>query len=249
MKPGDPGLISEWLSRSQKAPLTVIAEFTDTYVHFPCRYEDSATTALADNNYPGVCIRHYAVLSLDRLFPHRSRIRNLKILLQSSDPCWDDDDHDGEPKLLCHRFFRQALPNLQHLDFRAVHVEQDRYMIPLPGTLFSKTLPRLKELKYLAGSLMKTVRNLTSCEIGSWSESAGPSIISTEELRTFFNNNKTLESLTITQCLLDGSPVATPMTDLKFLMIDCWCVDSASGFRTLLRNRQGKWGGRHVEYE
>ena len=48
MKPGNPSLISEWLARSQKVPLTIIAEFSDAYEHPPCRYKDSTTMALAD---------------------------------------------------------------------------------------------------------------------------------------------------------------------------------------------------------
>ena len=86
MKPGDPRIISEWLARSQKAPLTVIAEFNDSYHHPRCRYEDDAAATLGDKCYIGVCPRHQAILSLDQLLPHRSRIRDLTILLHSSDP-------------------------------------------------------------------------------------------------------------------------------------------------------------------
>ena len=112
MKPGNPIVISEWLTRSQNAPLTVIAEFTDAYEHPPCRYEDLATATLADTFDLDVCPRHEAVLSLDQLLPHRSRIRDLTILFHSSDPDWDDGDH-GEPELLHHHFFKNGLPNLQ----------------------------------------------------------------------------------------------------------------------------------------
>ena len=226
MKPGDPQVISEWLVRSQKVPLTVIAEFTDTYEHPRCRYQDSATATPADGEDLQVCPRHRAVLSLDSLLPHRSRIRDLNILFHSSDPEWDDNDHEGEPTLLYHRFFREALPNLQRLDFRALHVEDDRYMIPIPHSLFAKRLPRLKELKYLGvtGGLTGTAKDLVSCEIGFWSKSAGPTIIDADELRVLFKNNRTLESLTINECeFLDGSwgSTSTPMPNLKFLRVDC----------------------------
>ena len=227
MKPGNPRITSEWLARSQNVPLTVITVFNDAYDHLPCRYQDSATATLADANDHRVCPRHKAVLSLDQLLPHRSRIRDLDVLLHSSDPEWDDDDHrdDGEPMLLNHRFFRETLPNLQRLDFRAIHVEQDRYMIPIPDSLFAGELPCLKELKYLGvtGGLMGTVKNLASCEIGYWSGSAGPSIVSPEELQRLFNNNKTVKSLTLNDCEFfprDHQAVAAvPMKDLKFLKI------------------------------
>jgi len=227
LKPGDPNTISEWLERSQKVPLFVIAKFTDTYEHPPCRYQDSAAATLASTNNPEVCPRHKAVLSLDKLLPHRPRIRALSIFFHSSDPDWDADDHDGEPTLLFHHFFKETLPNLRRLDFRATHVERDRYMIPIPDSLFAKNLPHLKKLKHLGvtGGLSGSAKNLTSCELGFWSESAGPTIIDTEELRVLFDNNKTLKSLTINECKFttDGSraATATPMTNIKFLRIDC----------------------------
>lgn len=226
MKPGDPTVISELLVRSQKVPLTVIAEFTDTYDHPPCRYQNSPTAALAGCGDLEVCPRHKAVLSLDKLLPHRSRIRTLNIIFYSSDPEWDDDDHTGKPMLLYHLFFKNTLPNLQCLDFRAVHVEQDRYMIPIPNALFAKALPRLKQLKYLGvtGGLTGTAKDLTSCEIGYWPKSAGPTIINAEELRVLFNNNKTLESLTLNECEFVGDSqvsAATPMADLKFFKVGC----------------------------
>ena len=231
MKPGDPNIISEWLARSQKVPLTVIAEFTDTYEHPPCRYQDSATATLANGNNFKVCLRHKAILSLDKLLPHRSRIRSLNVLLHSSDPEWDDDHHEGEPTLLYHLFFKETLPNLHHLDFRAAHIEQDRYMIPIPNALFAEKLPRLRELKYLGvtGGLTGTAKGLTSCEIGYWSKSAGPTFIDEEELWVLFNNNKTLKSLTINECeLVSDSWTSTsiPMTDLEFLKIDSPIGDS-----------------------
>ena len=231
MKPGDPNLISEWLARSHKVPLTVIAEFTDSYEHPPCRYQDSATASLADGDELEVCSRHKAVLSLDKLLPHRSRIRNLDILFHSSDPDWNDDDHDDEPTLLYHLFFKETLPNLQRLDFRATHVENDRYMIPIPGFLFAKKLPRLKELKYLGvtGGLTRTVKDLTLCEIGYWSESAGPTLIDPEELSVLFSNNKSLKSLTLNWCQITGdSSASTPtsMMDLEFFKIDDFTDDT-----------------------
>ena len=191
VKPGDPTVISEWLARSQEVPLTVIAEFTDTYDHPPCPYQNSPTAALAGGDDLEVCPRHKVVLSLDKLFPHCSRIRTLNILFYSSDPEWDDDDHTGKPMLLYHLFFKNTLPNLQRLDFRAIHVEQDRYMIPIPNALFAKALPRLKQLKYLGvtGGLTGTAKDLTSCEIGYWPKSAGPTLISAGELRVLFNNS------------------------------------------------------------
>ena len=90
MKPGDPNIISEWLACSRKVPLTVLSEFTDSYEHPPCRYEDSSTSAetLADDSL-GACLRREAILSFDRLLPHRSRIRDLNILFHSSDPHWE----------------------------------------------------------------------------------------------------------------------------------------------------------------
>ena len=228
MKPGNPSVISEWLSRSKKVPLTVIAEFTDTFEHLPCRYQVSATATLADNDDPEVCPRHKAVLSLDQLLPHRSRISDLNVSLHSSDPDWDDYDHNGEPELLNHSFFRKTLPNLQRLDFRAAHIEQTRYVVPIPDLLFAGELPRLEELKYLgvAGGLTKTAKNLVSCEIGFWSESAGPTIIAPDELQALFYNNKTVKSLTISDFgfFADSDPwvpTAIPMTDLKCLEIHC----------------------------
>ena len=148
VKPGDPGVISEWLARSQNVPLTVIVEFADSFIHPPCHYEDSATATLADHNHPRVCPRHEAVLSLDQLLPHCSRIYDLSILLPSFYSGWDTDDHEGYPTLLHHNFFRESFPNLQRLDFRATHVEYERYTIPILD-LFAKKLPRLQELKYL----------------------------------------------------------------------------------------------------
>ena len=227
MKPGDLAVIPEWLARSQKAPLTVIAKFADSYEHPPCRYQDSATATLADKNDPRVCHRHDAVLSLDQLLPHRSRIRDLTVFLDSSDPDWDDEDneHEGEPTLLRHRFFSESLPNLQRLDFRAAHAEHDRYAIPIPISLFARDLPRLKELLFLGviDGLTGTVKNLTSCEIGYWSESAGPTIMYQEELHELLDNNKTLQSLTINWCEFFNSdpqvPTAIPLTDLKFLKV------------------------------
>ena len=227
MKPGNPSVVSEWLSRSRTAPITVIAEFTDTYEHPPCCYEDSAAATLSDTYYLEACSRHQAVLSLDRLLPHCSRIHDLTIVVHSSDPDWVEGDHSGEPELLYHRFFGESLPNLQRLDFRATHIEQSRYAIPIPDHLFAR-LPRLKELQYLGvnGGLTGTVKNLVSCEIGDWLGSAGPVMIGPEELQTLFNNNNTIESLTIGECeFFYGSapwvPTATPRTELKHLEIHC----------------------------
>ena len=228
MKPGKPSIISEWLARSQNLPLTVIAEFTDTYEHPPCRYDDSATATLVDIYGLGVCPRHEAVLSLNQLLPHRSRIRDLNILFHSSDPSLGarDDDDDEEPKLLYHHFFMETLPNLQRLDFRAAPVEENIWAIHIPDLLFAGQLPRLKELKYLGvfGGLMETAKDLTSCEIGLWSGS-GPTIISPEELQILFNNNNTVQSLAINGCEFFNHDrqvtTATPLTDLKFLRIHC----------------------------
>lgn len=245
MKPGNPDIISEWLARSKEATLTVIAEFTDTYEHPPCRYQDSATAALAGGDTLNVCPRHKAVLSLDQLLPHRSRIRSLNILFHSSDPGWVDDDREGEPTLLYHPFFKKTLPNLQRLDFRAVHVEQDRYTIPIPSGLFAKKLPRLKELKYLGvtGGLTETAKGLVSCEIGYWSKSAGPTIIDEEELRVFLDNNKTLKSLIINECefsadLRSSTPIL--MTDLEFLKIECPMDDDLQNILHLIHVPQFK---------
>ena len=224
MKPGNPSVISEWLARSQNVPLTIIAEFIDEYEHPPCRYNDSVTATLADTYDLEVCHRHQAVLSLDRLLPHRSRIRNLNILFYSSDPDWTFD-HDDESELFHHPFFMETLPNLQRLDFRAAHLEQDRYVIHIPDFLFGWELPHLKELKYLgvSGGLTESAKDLTSCEIGYWSGSAGHIVIYPWELRTLFDNNKTVKSLTITNSEIfddeDWVPTATPMKDLEFLGI------------------------------
>jgi len=228
MKPGNPSLISEWLARSQKVPLTVVAEFSDAYEHPPCRYKDSATATLADTYDLEVCPRHEAILSLDQLLPHRSRIHNLDILIRSSDPEWEEDDHRGEPPLLYHHFFKKSLPNLWRLDLRATHIEQSRYVVPIPELLFAGRLPRLKELKYLGacGGLIGMAKNLVSCEIGVWSESAGPTMIRQEEFPVLLNNNKTVKSLILRECefFFDGGPwipTVTPMTDLKHLEIHC----------------------------
>ena len=235
MRPGNPIAISEWLARSQNVPLTVVAEFTDTYEHAPCRYQDLASATLAATNELNVCPRHKAALSLDELLPHRSRIHDLSILLHSSDPDWDAPE-DG-PILLQHQFFVKTLPNLQHLDFRAFHVEQEeRYMINTPSSLFARELPRLTELKYLGvtGGLIETAKNLTSCEIGYWSRAAGPIILEINDLQTLFNNNRTLESLTINKCFFGfdtEAPTIIPMPDLKFLTIDC---SSRHDLRTIL---------------
>jgi len=227
LKPGDPSFTSEWLVRSHNVPLTIIAEFADAYEHPPCRYQDSPTATLADTNHLEVCLRHQAILSLDQLLPHRSRIHNLNCVLRFSDPNWEEDDLDHEPTLLSHHFFEKSLPNLQSLDFRAIHIEQSRYTVPIPDLLFGGNPPRLKELKYLGvtGGLIWTVKNLISCEMGWWSESAGPTIIGTGELEVFLNNNKTLESLAIDDFEPSRhgpwEPVATLMPNLKFFKIEC----------------------------
>ena len=89
-------------------------------------------------------------------------------------------------------------------------------------------MPRLKELKYLGvvRGLVETVKNLTSCEIGSWSESSGPTIIPPDQLRVFLNNNKALKSLTINGfesfAREHWQSTATPMTNLEFLKIECY---------------------------
>ena len=222
MKPGDLGIVSEWLARSQNSPLTVIAEFNDTYEHSSCRYQDSPTATLADTDDLEVCPRHEAVLSLDQLLPHRSRVSDLKILVHLSDPGWEDSDRDGEPILLHHEFFKGTLSNLQRLDFRAAHAEESRYTIPVPDTLFAGQLPRLKELRYLGvnGGLTMTAKNLTLCEIGSWSGSAGSAIVSPGELQTLFNNNKTVKSLKINDCDIFGrATTPVPLTDINFLKL------------------------------
>lgn len=228
MKPGNPNVVSEWLVRSQRVPLTIIAEFSDAYEHPPCRYKDSATATLADTYDLEVCPRHEAVLSLDQLLPHRYRIHHLDILVRSSDPEWEEGGHSGEPPILYHHFFKKSLPNLQRLDFRATHIEQSRYVIPIPERLFAGRLPRLKELKYLGvnGGLLGTARDLVSCEIGVWSESAGPAMIRSEDLPILLDNNRAVESLIIRECefYFDDNPwipTVTPMTNLKHLEIHC----------------------------
>ena len=225
MKPGNPIVVSEWLIRSQNVPLTVIAEFTDTYEHAPCRYQDLASATLAATNEFNICPRHKAALSLDELLPHRSRIHDLSILLHSSDPDWDA--HAQGPILLQHQFFVKTLPNLQRLDFRAIHVEQDSYAIHTPSSLFAGKLPHLTELKYLGvtGGLIDTAKNLTSCEIGSWLRAAGSTILQTDVLQTLLNNNRTLESLTINKWIFlnndSQTPTVIPLPDLKFLTVGC----------------------------
>ena len=225
MYPGNPKVISEWLARGQNAPLSVIAEFSDAYEHGPCRYEDTPAAILADTDDLEVCPRHEAVLSLDQLLPHRSRISDLDISIHSSDPDWYGNDRGGEPMLLYHDFFEGALPNLQRLDFCAALVEQTGFTIPIPDSLFAGRLPRLKELKYLGvnGGLTKTVKDLVSCEIGAWSSSDGSIIISPEVLRMLFDNNKSVKSLIIYHCKVFGPnrrvTTATSMTHLKLLKI------------------------------
>ena len=229
MKPGNPSVISEWLARSQNVPLTVIAEFSDAYEHPICRYRDSPAATIDDPDALAVCPRHEAILSLNQLLPHRSRIRDLDILLHFSDPDWDDDDgddHDHEPLLLHHLFFKETLPNLQRLDFRATHLELFKYVIFAPDSLFAGRLPLLKDLKYLgmAGGLTGTAENLDSCEIGSWSGSAGPFLIPAIEFQTLLNNNRTVRSLTVNPAEImtpdaPQVPAAVSMADLKFLKL------------------------------
>ena len=225
MKPGNPALISECLARSQRAPLTVLAEFIDPYDHPPCRYQDSATMALDDANRLEVCVRHEAVLSLNQLLPHRSRILDLNIVFRSFDPAWND--HEADPILLFHEFFKESLPNLRRLDFRAFHVEHDGYAIPTPSSLFAGYFPCLKELKYLGmfDGPIGTVKNLTSCEIAFWPRTAGPTLISKQDLQVLLSNNGTLESLTIHTCHLLGGDTdgltAIPMANLRYLNVNC----------------------------
>ena len=172
-----------------------------------------------------MCPRHEAILSLNRLLPHRSRIRDFSILLHSSDPYWGDDegDHVGEPTLLYHRFFRQSLPNLQRLDFCAVHVEQTRYMIPILDSLFANNLPRLTELWYLgvARGLITTVKNLISCEISCWLDSAGPAILYPDKLQVFFENNKTIKSLTVN--VTNSQPIRVVLQRWRSLGTHSYC--------------------------
>ena len=233
MKPGNPNIISEWLVRSQKLPLTVIAEFTDVYEHPACRHEDSATATLACTDVLDVCPRHKAVLSLNQLLPHRPRICHLDISVRFSDPCWEEVESEEEPPLLYHRFFREPLPNLQSLGFRADHIEQPGRSIPVSDLLFAGELPRLEKLEYfgVTGGLTKTAKNLVSCQIGPWLGHTGFVMLDPEELQILFDNNKTLNSLTITSCDISTSndpwvPVATPMTDLEYLEIECPIDDS-----------------------
>ena len=233
MKPGNPSIISEWLVRSQKLPLTIIAEFTDVYEHPACRHEDSAAATLAYTDVLDVCPRHKAVLSLNQLLPHRPRICHLDISVRFSDPYWEELESGDEPPLLYHHFFREPLPNLQRLGFRAAHTEQPSWSIPVPDLLFAGELPRLEELEYfgVTGGLTKTAKNLVSCQIGPWLGHTGLVMLVPEELRTLFDNNKTLKSLTVTSCDIFTSndpwvPVATPMTDLEYLEIDCPIDDS-----------------------
>lgn len=225
MKPGNPLFISECLARSQKAPLTTLAEFTDPYDHPPCRYQDSATMVLDDANCLEVCARHRAVLSLDQLLPHRSRILDLNIVFNSSHPAWDD--READPILLSHEFFRESLPRLRRLDFRVFYVEQDRYAIPAPSSLFAGRFPCLRELKYpgMFDGPMGKVKDLTSCEIGFWPRAAGPTIISKQDLQILLSNNRTLEWLVIHPCSFlsndtDGL-TAIPMANLRYLNVDC----------------------------
>ena len=246
LKPGNPSGISEWLVRGQDAPLTIIAEFFDAYEHPPCRYEDSATATLADTHHLKACPRHEAVLSLDQLLPHRSRIHDLTILVHSSDPDWDDGSHDGEPMVLYHHFFRETLPNLRRLDFHVAHVEGTRLVIPIPDPLFAGQLPRLRGLKYLGvfGGLTETAKNLTSCEIGPWTGSPGPTIISPERLQVLFNNNWTLESLAINDCEFlvhdRRATTAAPMTNLKFLRVHCFMGCDVESILTSIHTPQFK---------
>ena len=228
MRPGNPSIISDWLARGQKTPLTVFAEFEDMDDHPQCRYQDPVTATLADIDTPEVCPRHKAVLSLDQLLPHRSRICDLSILFHASGEAgWGNgyEEYYGlEPPLLHHRFFAEAFPNLQRVEFRAIRLDSDVGMIAAPNSMFAKSLPRLKELKYLGavGGPLATAENLDSCEIGHQSGSAEPARIYPEQLQTLLENNKTLKSLTINWCeLTTGVPTATPVTDLKFLKIGC----------------------------
>ena len=144
--------MSEWPARSQDIPLTL-----------------SATHGL------DVYTRYEVVLSLDQPLPYCSRMRGVSILVQSSDPHWDEGDHSGEPTLLNRPFFRETLPNPQRLDFRATHIRTNQ-TYDLPELLFVGELLRLKELGYLrvTGGLTETVKNLVSCEMGLWLGLLGP---------------------------------------------------------------------------
>ena len=227
MKSRNQSLISEWLARSQKVPLTIFAGFSDASEHPPCRYQDSATAAIANIDDQKVCFCHEGVLSLDQLLPHRSRIHHLDISFHSFDPDWDDDRQGSEPMLLSHRFFREPLPNLQCLYFCATHVKHNRYTIPVPASLFAGELPSLKELKYLGvtGGLTETAKNLVSCEIGRWPGAVWLTTFSQEELETLFGNNNNVRSLALNDCefLTPDQRFTTtaPMVNLKFLRIHC----------------------------
>jgi hypothetical protein len=193
MVPGDPDAVSEWLSRSKEVPLTVLAEFTDVLEHPPCRYQNSATATLADQNETDICHRHRAVLSLNKLLPHGSRIRDLTIILNSSDQDLDDDDDDDNnddddndndestPQLLYHEFFTSALPNLRYLEFLVdpTSNEAGGSRITAPKSLFAMNLPLLKALNYMGvnGGLLFTAKNLTSCQIGDWYEVSRPPVL------------------------------------------------------------------------
>ena len=138
----------------------------------------------------------------------------------------------------------KTLPNLQHIDFRAIHVEQTRYMVPIRDSLFAGNLPCLEKFKYLGVTrgLAMTAKNLTSCEIGGWSESAGPAIFYPDVLQALFNNNRTVKSLMINECEFmsypPGVPAATPMTDLKFLRIECHYCRHFEGILSLIHAPQ-----------
>ena len=77
----------------------------------------------------------------------------------------------------------------------------------------------------MAGGLTGTVKNLTSCEIGYWSGSAGPIELHPDEFRDLLNNNKAVKSLTINECRLFSyepwTHTAIPMADLTYLKVDC----------------------------
>ena len=79
---------------SRSLTLTVIAGFTNSYEYPPYRHPD-LTIAILDNDGVGVYRRHEAILSLGKLLPRHSRIRDLSISFHSPDPHWGDVGHDG----------------------------------------------------------------------------------------------------------------------------------------------------------
>ena len=158
MEPEDPTILAEWLTRSQKAPLAVIAEFTDIYKHLyavartrPPRLSPIATTS----ECASVTRPYFHSL----ITPRRSPIR---VFSHSSNPRWHEGDHEGEPTILYPDFLGGRFQTCS-VWISMPPMSNTAYMLSPFQTLDSKKPPHLKGLEYLGqiGSLTRTASNLT----------------------------------------------------------------------------------------